>query len=115
MPARPAQALSDVARRACSSVGSSPSPPSRARPWALAVASGVAAAASSGPWVVVACVALAVCVVDATIIDLPHRRVLGAVIGAVDVQVLLRMPHGRLVMNALATCGRRRLHRVVGP
>ncbi|HEX2383483.1 MAG TPA: DUF4012 domain-containing protein [Acidimicrobiales bacterium] len=75
---------------------------SRARPWALAVASGVAAAVSSGPWVVVGCIALAACLIDATVIDLPHRRVLGAVIGAVDVQVLLRMPTGRLATNAIA-------------
>ncbi len=75
---------------------------SRARPWALAVASGIAAAAGSGPWVVVACVALAVCLVDAMVIDVPHRRVLGALVGAVDVQVLLRMPEGRLAVNSLA-------------
>jgi len=76
---------------------------SRARPWALAVASGIAAAASSGPWAIVACVALAVCVIDATVIDVPNRRLLGAVIGAVDVQVLLRLPSGRLGTNTLAT------------
>jgi hypothetical protein len=75
---------------------------SRSRPWALALASGVAAAASSGPWMIVACLALAVCVVDATVTELPHRRVLGALVGAVDVQAMLRMPHGRLLVNTLA-------------
>src|SRR5689334_15958408 len=73
---------------------------SRAQPWAWVVASGVAAAASSGAWTLVACAALAIAVLDA-LVDLPLRRALGAVIGAVDVQVLLRMPSGRLALNAL--------------
>jgi hypothetical protein len=74
---------------------------SRAKPWAWAVASVLAAAGGGWPWALPACAALAVCAVDAWAVTLPHRRVVGAAIGAVDAQVLLRMPTGRLALNTL--------------
>jgi hypothetical protein len=71
---------------------------SRAQPWALTVASGTAAVATSGAWTVVACLALAVCVID-SMVDLPARPVVGAAIGAAVVQVLLRLPSDRFALN----------------
>ncbi len=74
---------------------------SRAKPWAWAVASLLAVAFGGWPWALLACTAVAVCALDTWLAPLPHRRVLGAAIGAVDVQVLLRMPTGRLALNLL--------------
>ena len=74
---------------------------SRAKPWAWAVASVLAVAGGGWPWALLACAAVAVCAVDAWLVTLPHRRVVGAAIGAVVVQVLLRMPTGRLAINTL--------------
>jgi hypothetical protein len=74
---------------------------SRAKPWAWAVASVLAVAGGGWPWALLACAAVAVCAVDSWVVTLPHRRVVGAAIGAVDVQVLLRMPTGRLALNTL--------------
>jgi hypothetical protein len=76
---------------------------SRAQPWAWTAAAGVAAAGSSGMWTLVAVALLAICLVDAAVVDLPHRPAIGAVIGATTVQVLLHLPDDRLRINTVVT------------
>lgn len=65
---------------------------STARPWAWLLASVIAAPAAAGAWVGLAGAAVLVGVVGVIRSGLPHRRVVGALIGAAVVQALLRMP-----------------------
>lgn len=62
---------------------------SRARRWAWLVMSGVAVLAATGPWLGVATAALAVALAASVV---PRRRLLGALVGALSSQVLLRLP-----------------------
>jgi len=72
---------------------------SRARPWSWLVASIAAAAWAPGPWAMAGAMAAAAAVGAVALHASPARRMVGAVIGAVDLQVILHLPSGRLGLN----------------